>query len=130
MLYPNGHGSGTNSHLSVYINLLKGEYDALLPWPVEITLKITLIDQQPSEILQDNVESCITNTVSERPNFASRNSRGSHEFLSQDKLMTRCYLERDTLFLQVDVVGPTAGELGFWPTPYPLLTETYGRWGL
>ena len=129
-LYPNGNGSGTNSHLSVYISVLKGEYDALLPWPVKITLKITLIDQQPSEILQDNVESCITNTVSERPNFASRNSRGSHEFLSQDKLMTRCYLERDTLFLRVDVVGPTAGELGFWPTPYPLLTETYGSWGL
>ena len=128
LLYPNGHGSGTNSHLSVYINVLKGEYDALLPWPVKITLKITLIDQQPSEILQDNVESCITNTVSERPNFVSRNSRGSHEFLSQDKLMTRCYLERDTLFLQIDVVGPTAGELGFWPTPYPLLTETYGTW--
>lgn len=127
-LYPNGNRSGTNSHLSVYFNVLKGEYDALLPWPVKITVKITLIDQQPCEILQDNVESCITNTVSERPKSGSRNSHGSHEFLSQDRLLTRCYLEHNILFLRVDVVGPTAGELGVWPTPYPLLTETYGSW--
>ena len=126
-LYPNGNGSGTNSHLSVYNNVLKGEYDALLPWPVKITTQITLIDQQPCETLQNNVESRITNTLSERPKSGDRNYRGSSQFLSQDKLMTRCYLQHDTLFLQVDV-GPTAGELGFWPTPYPLLTETYGSW--
>ena len=122
-LYPNGTGSGTNSHLSVNSNVLKGEYDALLPWPVKISMKVTLIDQQPYEILQENVESCITNTVSEMPKRNNKNTRGSHQFLSQEKLMTRCYLEHDTLFLRVDV-GPTAGDLGFWPTSYPLLTET------
>ena len=127
-LYPNGNGSGKNSHLSLYSNVLEGEYDALLPWPVKITMTITLIDQQPCEILQNNVESSLTNTVSERPKSISWNSRGSHEFLSQDKLMSRCYLEHDTLFLRVDV-GPKAGELGFWPTSYPLLTETCS-WGL
>lgn len=126
-LYPNGHGSGTNSHLSVYYNVLKGEYDALLPWPVKITMKITLIDQHPGEILKDNVESYISLTVSERPKSSNWNSRGSHQFLSQEKLMTRCYLEHDTMFLRVDV-GPTAGEFGFWPTSYPLLTEPYGSW--
>ena len=126
-LYPNGNGSGTNSHLSVYNYVLKGEYDAILPWPVKITTQITLIDQQRCGIHQDNVELRITNTLSERPKSGSRNSRGSHEFLSQDKLMTRCYLEHDTLFLRVDV-NPSAGEFGFWPTSYPLLTETYGTW--
>lgn len=126
-LYPNGTASGTNSHLSVYNNVLKGEYDALLPWPVKITTYITLIDQQPCETLQNNVELCIANTVSERPKSGSRNSRRCHEFLSQDKLMTRCYLEHDTLFIRVDV-NPSAGELGFWPTSYPLLTEPYGSW--
>ena len=109
-LYPNGNVSGTNSHLSVYNNLLKGEYDALLPWPVKISMTISLIEQQPCEILQDNVALCITHTVAERPKSGSRTFRGSHQFLSQDKLMTRCYLEHDTLFFRVDV-GPTAGEL-------------------
>lgn len=90
-------------------------------------MKITLIDQQPCEILKDNVESYVTHTVSERPKSSNLNSRGSHQFLSQEKLMTRCYLEHDTMFLRVDV-GPTAGELSFWPTSYPLLTEPYGSW--
>ena len=126
-LYPNGNGSGTNSHLSVFNNVLKGEYDALLPWPVKITMTITLIDQQPCEIPQINFGSHITHTVSERPKTGDRNSLGFSQFLSQEKLMTRCYLEHDTMFLRVDV-GPTAGEFGFWPTPYPLLTEPYGSW--
>lgn len=121
-LYPNGNGFGTNSHLSVYNYVLKGEYDAILPWPVKITTQITLIDQQPCGIHQDNVELRITNTLSEKPKSGDRNSRGSSQFVTQYKLMTRCYLEHDTLFLRVDV-GPTAGELGFWPTSYPLLTE-------
>lgn len=122
-LYPNGNGFGTNSHLSIYNYVLKGEYDAILPWPVKITTQITLIDQQPSGIHQDNVELRITNTLSEKPKSGDRNSRGSSQFVSQDKLMKRCYLEHDTLFLRVDV-GPTAAELGFSPTSYPLLTET------
>ncbi|KAL3195841.1 hypothetical protein MRX96_015722 [Rhipicephalus microplus] len=32
-LFLNGNGSGESTHLSVYIKLLPGEYDSLLPWP-------------------------------------------------------------------------------------------------
>ena len=32
-IYPNGSGSGKNTHLSMFIVVMKGEYDAILPWP-------------------------------------------------------------------------------------------------
>lgn len=32
-LFLNGNGGGENSHMSVYIKLLPGEYDTILRWP-------------------------------------------------------------------------------------------------
>ena len=32
-LFLNGNGGGDNSHLSVYIKLLPGDYDSILKWP-------------------------------------------------------------------------------------------------
>lgn len=32
-LYLNGDGSGKKTHLSLFIVIMRGEYDALLPWP-------------------------------------------------------------------------------------------------
>ena len=29
----NGEGQGKGTHLSVFVCILKGEYDAMLPWP-------------------------------------------------------------------------------------------------
>lgn len=116
-LYPNGNKSGKNSHLSLYSYLLEGDYDAILPWPSKITLKITLIDQQPRETRQDNVENFVTLTVAERPKGGSKNCKGFSQFMSHVKLMTKRYLENDTLFLRVDI-GPTVGEMNSRPRSY------------
>ena len=32
-IYPNGFDSGKNTHLTVYLVIMKGEYDATLTWP-------------------------------------------------------------------------------------------------
>ena len=45
-LYPNGHDAGKNTHLSIYIFVLKGEYDVILPWGFPKKVTFTLIDQQ------------------------------------------------------------------------------------
>lgn len=44
-LFLNGNGAGENSHLSLYIKLLPGEYDALLRWPFAHSVAFTLFDQ-------------------------------------------------------------------------------------
>lgn len=44
----NGNGAGESTHLSVYIKILPGEYDALLRWPFSHSVSFTLFDQSPN----------------------------------------------------------------------------------
>jgi len=44
-LYPTGSGSGEGTHLSVYIRVVAGDYDALLDWPFRLPITVTLCDQ-------------------------------------------------------------------------------------
>ena len=53
-MYPNGDSDGKNTHLSVYVSLLKGKYDAILPWPFSKTVTFALIDQQENELHANN----------------------------------------------------------------------------
>lgn len=53
-IFPNGHRSGKNTYLSVYIVVMKGEYDAALAWPFSKKVRLTLIDQQNDEDKREN----------------------------------------------------------------------------
>ena len=55
--------------MSVYISLLKGTYDAILPWPFRKTMIFTLIDQQENELNANNVARIFT-PDSANPGFA------------------------------------------------------------
>ena len=35
LLYPNGYAEGNNTHLSIFLVIMKGEYDAMLTWPFQ-----------------------------------------------------------------------------------------------
>ena len=107
--YPNGQTWGKNTHLSVYIGIMKGEYDAILAWPFNKKVSFALIDQQEDPVERENVvkrtspgdhpENCA------RPINEENISRGHTQFISHEKLFSRRYLVDDTLFLQVEV-GP------------------------
>ena len=43
-VYPNGVGKGRGSHLSVYAQLMRGEYDNELEWPFEGDLRVELLN--------------------------------------------------------------------------------------
>ncbi len=108
---PNGGGSGENTHLSVYIYVMKGEYDAILPWPINKKVIFTLIDQQENPVERENVTSHFL--LDKRPQFArpvgeENEGMGFAEFISHDKLNSRRYIVDDTLFLEVKL-GPSSG---------------------
>lgn len=44
-LFLNGNGAGDGSHISVYIKILPGDYDALLRWPFAHSVSFTIFDQ-------------------------------------------------------------------------------------
>ena len=44
IVYPNGSGTGSGSHLSVYAELMRGEYDNELEWPFEVDIRVELLN--------------------------------------------------------------------------------------
>ena len=54
-IVPSGDGRGKNTHLSVFIIVMKGDYDAILPWPFKKAVEFTLIDQQEDPVGRQNV---------------------------------------------------------------------------
>ena len=55
ILYPNGDSPWSNNPLSVYIVVMKGKYDAILPWPFKKKVKFILFDQQENLDQRENV---------------------------------------------------------------------------
>ena len=43
-VYPNGDGRGSGTHLSVYAQLMRGEYDSELEWPFEGDIRVELLN--------------------------------------------------------------------------------------
>ena len=45
-VYLDGDGSGKGRYISYFLTIMKGEYDALLEWPFQLTVTMTMINQK------------------------------------------------------------------------------------
>uniref|UniRef100_A0A667XUQ9 TNF receptor-associated factor n=1 Tax=Myripristis murdjan TaxID=586833 RepID=A0A667XUQ9_9TELE len=107
--YLNGDGEGRGSHLSLYIVLMPGDFDPLLPWPFRQTVSLSLLDQSGAANHW---------TFSFRPDPASNSfqrpaadavsnvASGFSRFISFSQLeapQKAVYIKDDTLFVKVKV---------------------------
>ena len=111
-LFLNGNGGGQNTHMSLYIKLLPGEYDCILKWPFKHTISFTLLDQNMDRTAAVNVmESFIPDQ--NWPNFNRPSTYndpdqlgfGFPKFVHQDILTKRGYVKDDTLFIKIRADG-------------------------
>ena len=104
-ILPNGFDPGNNTHLSLYLVIMKGEYDATLTWPFHKKATFTLIDQQENEHDRENIVKPIASDLKlknfARPVEEQNSGLGFHKFVSHEKLQKRRYLVDDTIFVQV-----------------------------
>ena len=106
---PNGVGQGKNSHLSAFLIIMKGEYDATLTWPFQKMVTLTLVDQHENANDRENiVESFISEKCESlgRPVTEENVGWGFHEFVSHEELQKRRYIVDDTIFIQVHFTSP------------------------
>ena len=107
---PNGNGEGENTHLSIFIIIMKGEYDAILTWPFNKNVTFTLIDQQEDANARQNIVKFLDAEPSSeryaRPVEDENAARGSQRFVSHEKLQERRYIVDDTIFIQVQIASP------------------------
>uniref|UniRef100_A0A1B6FZK8 TNF receptor-associated factor 4 n=1 Tax=Cuerna arida TaxID=1464854 RepID=A0A1B6FZK8_9HEMI len=104
-LFLNGNGAGENTHLSLYIKLLPGEFDALLRWPFAHSVAFTLFDQ--SEKACNIVESFVPDPTWENFQRPSKEPDtlgfGFPRFVSHETLTKRHFVRDDTLYIRVKV---------------------------
>ena len=105
--YLNGIASGKNTHLSLYVMIEKGEFDALLRWPFKQRATFTLLDQnsdttslahRTEELLGDRNSSSFT-----RPKAEANPGWGFPKFIPLDKLRSGTFLKDDSIFIKIEV---------------------------
>ena len=107
-LFLNGNGAGENSHMSVYIKLLPGEYDGILRWPFKHTVSFTMLDQTPERKEAVNVVESFLPDPS-WPNFQRPSKQpdqlgfGFPKFVPHELLTARNYMKDDSIFIKVRV---------------------------
>ena len=111
-VYPNGDITNKNNWLSVFLVIMEGEYDALLPWPFHQRIAFILVDQQEGSDGKKNIVMELTTdpTLSSCAKPAAgkvvKPNIGFARFVTHKNLKTRGYIVNDSLLLQVEVHPP------------------------
>ncbi|XP_020914676.1 TNF receptor-associated factor 4 isoform X2 [Exaiptasia diaphana] len=106
----NGDGKGKGSHVSVFVSVLKGAFDALLKWPFDYRVTFTLLDQTEDVNERKHIKFSIKpNPCPEnepflgRPKLEKNASFGGAKFVKHDEIESRNYIKDDTLFLKITI---------------------------
>ncbi|KAK2918471.1 TNF receptor-associated factor 5 [Channa argus] len=107
--YLNGDGDGRGTHLSLYVVLLPGDFDALLVWPFKQTVSLSVLDQSGAGYHQSlNFRPDPSSKSFQQPaaDSVSNVAVGFSRFIPLNKLETpqnAAYVKDDTLFVKVKV---------------------------
>ncbi|NXH94794.1 TRAF2 factor, partial [Pachycephala philippinensis] len=101
-VYLNGDGTGKGTHMSLFFVVMKGDYDALLPWPFRHKVTFMLLDQNNREHVIDAFRPDLTSASFQRPVNEMNVASGCPMFLPLAKLQSpkHAYVKEDTLFLK------------------------------
>ena len=106
-LYMDGDGSGRGTHLSFFLTLMRGEYDALLTWPFRQTVTLTLLDQDKQKDIFQSFRPDPSSSSFQRPINEMNVASGCPKFAPLSILDNSSYVKDDTIFLKckVDIAG-------------------------
>ena len=100
-VYLDGDGSGKGRYISYFLTIMKGEYDALLEWPFQLTVTLTMINQKGNgnivQSFKPNPNSASfhqpkadMNVASGCPKFAPLSVLDNQEFVVDDVAFFQC----------------------------------------
>ena len=111
-LYPNGDGIGKGTHMSMFFVIMRGEYDALLPWPFIQKVNFRLIDQDRIRDTCDAFRPEPHSSSFKRPTSDMNIASGCPTFISHAGLREGGYIRNDIMFMKITVdMGNLCGEL-------------------
>ena len=102
----NGIDSGSNTHVSMFVHLMQGEFDNIISWPFSNGLEITIMDQDQVNPVNIKEELFARPTLQAflRPTMP-RNHKGYGyvEMVTHHALRTRKYILNDTMIVKVEI---------------------------
>ena len=106
-VYANGDGIGKNTHVSVFITIMQGEFDHRLKWPFQGEFNVSLLNQEEDNghrtttiHFDDTVPDHIANRKKEREPVKWR-GWGMSKFILHSHLQPK-YLKNDCLKLRIE----------------------------
>ena len=106
--YLNGRDRGKGTHLSLYLIIMKGEYDALLDWPFNQKIIFFLLDQgeqrkHKMHQLSPNRSLPNVKAVFNRPTLKENLGIGNPSFVSHESVDQGEYVKDDAVFIKCEV---------------------------
>ena len=103
-VYLNGDGMGKGTHLSFFFVVMKGPFDALLPWPFKQKVSLTIINQAGKKHITDAFRPDPQSNSFQRPTQKEMNiASGSPMFIHQEQLLSGGFVKDDCIFLRAIV---------------------------
>ena len=104
-IYLNGDGMGKGTHISLFFVIMRGQYDAILPWPFKQKVTLMLLDQNNREHVIDAIRPDPSSSSFIRPQSAMNIASGVPLFCPLLRLEDRRYahVKDDTMFVKVTV---------------------------
>ncbi|XP_030399879.1 TNF receptor-associated factor 1-like [Gopherus evgoodei] len=107
-VYLNGDGTGAGTHISLFLVLMRGEYDCWLKWPFHHKVTFTLLDQVGERHVSSSFRPSEASSSFQRPVSNCNIASGVPEFfpLCQLQAPEATYIHEDTLAFKV-LIGDT-----------------------
>ena len=103
-VYLNGDGMGKGTHLSFFFVVMKGPFDALLPWPFKQKVTLTIINQAGKKHVTDTFRPDPQSNSFQRPTQKEMNvASGCPMFIRHEQLLTGGFIKDGCIFLRVMV---------------------------
>uniref|UniRef100_UPI00398E3A94 TNF receptor-associated factor 2-like isoform X2 n=1 Tax=Pristiophorus japonicus TaxID=55135 RepID=UPI00398E3A94 len=108
-IYPNGDGNGKGTHVSLFLTIVRGEYDEVLPWPFRQKVTFMLLDQASQRHVKESFSPDVLSGSFQKPRSHMNVASGCPTFAGHDLFLKpqHHYLKNDTIYIKVviDMAG-------------------------
>ena len=102
-VYLNGDGMGKGTHLSFLHVVMKGPFDALLPWPFKQKVTLTIINQAGKMDVTNAYRPDPQSSSFQRPTQEMNAASGFLMFIRHEQLLNGGFVKDDCIFLRTVV---------------------------
>ena len=103
-VYLSGVDNGRSGYVAIFVHLMEGEHDDLLPWPFSGTITLSILDRSGAKNdISQIVQATPNPSAFQRPREAiCRKGCGFVKFAPIEQVFGPHYVKKDKLFLKIE----------------------------